>query len=141
MKKTGRMALRSLVWATGAAAVVAIAADGQVERPRYPGAATSQSGGATSLSMPQGAIGALVFDANGGVTVVDGEGRPVPGCVMPGTAGGTDAPPCAALSGTTVQSLKSVGFIRHTGSMCTTIGPLVNAGLAFYFQLPPGCAP
>ncbi|MDT3671467.1 MAG: hypothetical protein ROZ37_14195 [Aromatoleum sp.] len=134
MKTTGRTALRSLVWVTAAVAVVAIAAEGRTDRPRYSGAATAQT-------MPSTAVGALVFDADGGITVVDREGRPVPGCVIPGTGGGTDAPPCAALSGTTVQSLKSVGFIRHTGSTCTTIGPLVNAGLAFYFQLPPGCAP
>ncbi len=136
MMTTGRKALRSLVLATAATAVVAIAiaAEGRTERPRYSGTTTTQQ-------MPSTAVGALVFDADGGITVVDREGRPVPGCVMPGTEGGTDAPRCAALSGTTVQSLKSVGFIRHTGSTCTTIGPLVNAGLAFYFQLPPGCAP
>lgn len=134
MKTSGRTALRSLAWATGVVTVVAIASGEQIDRPRYAAAETSQT-------MPSTAVGALVFDAEGGITVVDREGRPVPGCVMPGAASGTNAPPCAALAGTTVQSLKSVGFIRHTGSACTTIGPLVNAGLAFYFQLPPGCAP
>ena len=91
--------------------------------------------------IPPAALGALVFGADGGIAVVDREGRPVPGCVMPGTTGGKDLRPCGALSGTTVQSLKSVGFIRHTGSTCTTIGPLVHAGLAYYFQLPSGCTP
>ncbi len=90
-------------------------------------------------ALPPAAIGALVFGAEGEVYVVDGEGRRVPGCVMPGTMGKA-APECGALADTRLLGIRSVAFVRHTGSTCTTVGPIVHAGLAYYFQLPAGCA-
>ncbi|HRP98375.1 MAG TPA: hypothetical protein PL143_19235 [Rhodocyclaceae bacterium] len=90
-------------------------------------------------ALPSAAIGALVLDAEGDLFVVDGEGRTVQGCVPPGTMDPA-APECAALTGTTVMAIKSVALIRHTGSTCTTVGPIIHAGRAYYFQLPAGCA-
>lgn len=93
---------------------------------------------APSATLPAAAMGAIVVGAEGEIFVVDGEGRSVPGCVPPGTIDPA-APVCAALTGTTVMTIKSVAVIGHTGSTCTTLGPIIHAGRAFYFQLPPGC--
>lgn len=132
MKTTRTPWMRTLGGVLGAAAMLgAVSGCQMMGMPQH-----GDSGKPPAL--PGAAIRALVFGAEGDVFVVDGEGRNVQGCVMPGTMD-KSAQACGALTGTTVMSLKSVGFIRHTGSTCTTVGPIVHAGRVYYYQLPPGC--
>ncbi|NMF91499.1 hypothetical protein [Aromatoleum petrolei] len=137
MRATRNGSIGAIARVVGAGALLATLAGCQMMgmRPPY-----GEDGGAPSPKLPASAIGALIFGAEGEIYVVDGAGRNVPGCVLPGTMD-KSAPECRALAGTTVLAIKSVAAVRHTGSTCTTVGPIISAGRAYYFQLPAGCAP
>ncbi|MBL8447717.1 MAG: hypothetical protein JNJ44_09940 [Zoogloeaceae bacterium] len=94
---------------------------------------------------PNYAMGALVVGQNGEIIAVDASGKPVPPCSLPsGAAGDTKqapAPECSKVRNTTITDVQAPAIVRHTGSTCTLVGPIIHAGRAYYFQLPPGCKP
>ena len=94
---------------------------------------------------PTYAMGALVVGKNGEIIAVDASGKPVPPCSLPsGAAGDTKqaaAPECPKVRNTTITDVQAPAIVRHTGSTCTLVGPIIHAGRAYYFQLPPGCKP
>lgn len=139
MRTTRSATMRSVARALGAGALLGTLAGCQMMGMKPPYGEGGGDGG-QSPKLPASAIGALVFGPEGEIYVVDGAGRNVPGCVMPGTMD-KSAPECRALAGTTVLAIKSVAAVRHTGSTCTTVGPIIHAGRAYYFQLPAGCTP
>lgn len=135
--------------------------------PKPPPAAADLGEIARRLIDPNYAVGALVLGKNGEIVAVDATGTVVPPCALPGerpadppnpvgapakpegdvakpegdlarVAAGED-PECAKVRNTTIINLQSTGIVRHTGSTCTTVGPIIHAGKARYFQVPVGC--
>lgn len=148
MNTTGRR-LGSLGWPLwGGVLLLSIAGCGS--GPDGAAAEVDLSETARRLMDPANVVGALVFGKDGEIAVVDGGGKLVRPCVLPGgaeaaagaaAADGSKAveAECGKLAGTTVMNVQSAAFVRHTGSTCLTVGPIVHGGRAYYFQLPAGC--
>lgn len=153
--------LRLAMSACGGLVMACLVAGCQPKTEPKPPPATADLGEiARRLIDPNYAVGALVLGKNGEIVAVDATGKVVPPCALPGeqpaeqpnptgvptkpegdlarVAAGED-PECAKVRNTTIINLQSTGIVRHTGSTCTTVGPIIHAGKARYFQLPVGC--
>ena len=93
-------------------------------------------GGAPPL--PDASLGALSINEDGEIVVVDAKGQAIPKCVLRATEA-KKASECRGLKDTDILEIRSMSIVTHTGSNCTTIGPIIHGGRAYYYQLPPGC--
>lgn len=116
--------------------LLALAGCGSKENHDAPGGG---KGTAQSVLDPTTTAGAVVFGVNGEIRVVDGNGRPIAPCSLPGAGKDTDgAPECPKVRGTTILSAEAISVVRHTGSHCMLLG-MISAGKYITFPVPPGC--
>lgn len=146
MEKTQRMR-RLVLWPVlGALTALTLAACMSKEAKEVPAVDLSEL--ARRFVDPDHAVGALVLGKDGEIIAVDATGKPVAPCALAPEEGATasapvareaEEPECAKIRGTTLTNIQSTAIVRHTGSTCTTVGPIISGGRAYYFQLPQGC--
>lgn len=155
MNKSSTPRLRPTLYVcSGIAMACLVAACQPKAEPKPPAAAADLSEISRRLIDPTYAVGALVLGKNGEIVAVDATGKVAPPCALPGeqptdplkptgepATVATEDPACAKIQNTMIINLQSIGIVRHTGSTCTTVGPIIYAGKARYFQLPVGCTP
>jgi len=155
--RTSRQPLTRTPWCVLAAAclVVGCQPKGEPKVEPTPPAAVDLGAVAKRLLAPDYAVGALLIGKNGEIVAVDITGQTRPPCSLPEIpvtdaaaqapsaegkrAATADEPECAKVRNTTIANLQSPSIVRHTGSNCFLVGPIIHAGRAYYYQLPPGC--